>query len=975
MDDAPLDFLPNAADTLILETSTGPLPADVPISEIEIETTTTPTIVPVPTKPPPTEPRALSANPVPVWEASNEPELIGPDIQSVSSVSCVAFAARTDTKILSNVNREKIVIGFRPRCKEYVEKQKQKPPTLRALACFSASVLKPNEEESAPESDVAMTDAGAVVAAKAPSTKALWLPEPRNSKKRTPTKPRALSFVNTKTPPIKPRAVAPLLPIKPRSTVSSGRIEKPARSSPRKVQASDPPFVVPIAPYELYSCGCSTPSDCQICTLRRLADKFCAIVTALLTKTTRGQCTLVFGAARDSVLRSREAKLDRYDVIRTFFNAQSTVTRKPIGWTLREETHGFAARTRHLHSSRRAADANPKPPPNANEHDVTTKSSAKPEPMPPPPPIPNYDNYSPFFRRLAMSLPHLPRPSRDDFLKVATGFWARARIRFKWFTIKSFRPFNADDMSAFITWFVMSQTLWIFVGTTTFFSVVFATANSLSLQQYIARGISDYLTAETGVTVIFESAIVPKWKDSRISFKNVFISRRPQSAPPPTRKTDREGFAAGGYDISGHPAYHRVGEDEDETTPASGAVDEDTNYTMFDLNVDSIDVTLSLWRWLDGKGLIQDAVIKGVRGILDRRSVYWDPDNPLDPASFRHTARPGDFELESLQLEDVLVTVYQPDGFRPYTASIFQADIKTFRKQWIFYDFLCAENIVGQFDNCLFSLHKPQSIGRTTEMDLKDGDWGRMSRIRIDGVPIDHIQRGTTTDGPISWITSGKVDAVLDIKFPRDPTDASQLKAVLGEIADAIFDPIMERIPAQRGLAKPPLQAPPVATVEGDRKEDDAPDDPPRLVIDIDLRFRDLKAAVPLFTNDLSYVNYALVRPIVSFMNANRTLVPIRCRVVKDVADFDGSWTMWESGLMDEVSLQVYDAMAYHVTQANMNRRLKTVSLWSLQMTAGAVVSTLRTMVDPVSARMREAYLNGRGLYEDSFQPGPMVDF
>jgi distribution and morphology protein 31 len=72
--------------------------------------------------------------------------------------------------------------------------------------------------------------------------------------------------------------------------------------------------------------------------------------------------------------------------------------------------------------------------------------------------------------------------------------------------------------------------------------------------------------------------------------------------------------------------------------------------------------------------------------------------------------------------------------------------------------------------------------------------------------------------------------------------------------------------------------------------------------------------------------------------------------------------------------LQVYDAMAYHVTQANMNRRLKTVSLWSLQLTASAVVSTLRTMMDPVSARMREAYLTGRGLYED-FQPGPIVDF
>jgi distribution and morphology protein 31 len=202
-------------------------------------------------------------------------------------------------------------------------------------------------------------------------------------------------------------------------------------------------------------------------------------------------------------------------------------------------------------------------------------------------------------------------------------------------------------------------------------------------------------------------------------------------------------FAASGYDISGHPAYHRVGEEDEGTSPGDETV-EDVNYSMFDLNIDSVDVTLSLWRWLDGKGLIEDAVIKGVRGtlgknfldpcqpcthfLLDRRSVYWDPDNPLDPASFRHLGHPGDFELESLQIEDLLITVYQPDGFRPYTASIFQADIKCFRKQWLFYDFLCAENIVGQFDNCLFSLHKPQSIGRTTEMDLKDGDWGRMVR-------------------------------------------------------------------------------------------------------------------------------------------------------------------------------------------------------------------------------------------------------
>ena len=110
----------------------------------------------------------------------------------------------------------------------------------------------------------------------------------------------------------------------------------------------------------------------------------------------------------------------------------------------------------------------------------------------------------------------------------------------------------------------------------------------------------------------------------------------------------------------------------------------------------------------------------------DRRNVYWDPANPLDPALFRHKSVPGDFELESLQLEDLLITVYQPGGFRPYTTSVFRADVRQFRKRWLFYDFLCAENVVGQFDNCLFSLHKPQSIGRTTDKDLEDGEWARL---------------------------------------------------------------------------------------------------------------------------------------------------------------------------------------------------------------------------------------------------------
>lgn len=131
---------------------------------------------------------------------------------------------------------------------------------------------------------------------------------------------------------------------------------------------------------------------------------------------------------------------------------------------------------------------------------------------------------------------------------------------------------------------------------------------------------------------------------------------------------------------------------------------------------------------------------------------------------------------------------------------------------------------------------------------------------------IDHLQHSTTKEGPISWITSGKVDAVLDIKFPRDPHGDLPFNAIFVDIADAIStsfspskNPALDRIPGQRELAKPPLSAP--AGEEGDPG-----DDKRKVVVDIDLRFRDLKAAVPIFTNDLSYVNNALIRPIVAFM-------------------------------------------------------------------------------------------------------------
>lgn len=75
--------------------------------------------------------------------------------------------------------------------------------------------------------------------------------------------------------------------------------------------------------------------------------------------------------------------------------------------------------------------------------------------------------------------------------------------------------------------------------------------------------------------------------------------------------------------------------------------------------------------------------------------------------------------------------------------------------------------------------------------------------------------------------------------------------------------------------------------------------------------------------------------------------------------------TFFLAGLIDEISLEVYEALAHHVSQAGMNRqRMKTVSWWSLQVTANAIMSALKNVVDPVSVHLKEVYSASQSMPE-----------
>ncbi|KAI0385909.1 mitochondrial distribution and morphology proteins-domain-containing protein [Hypomontagnella monticulosa] len=595
-----------------------------------------------------------------------------------------------------------------------------------------------------------------------------------------------------------------------------------------------------------------------------------------------------------------------------------------------------------------------------------TPSQQKKSSPPPPPPNLKPDtkpaetdpsSVSKYFHLPAMPhLPHLPhRPTKEEFLAAANGFWQRLKVRFKWFSIRSMRPWNIDEWGAFVSWFLFGHLVWILVGTTTFFSLGILFVNTVFAQETLAKHVGDYLTESAGITVVFESAIVPRWKDGVISFRNVFVSRRPGQIKSSVVKGSSSNAAA-------------VAAAERGTDKETHVIEvDDGNYTQFDVTLNTVNVTLSFVKWWNGKGLLKDVEIKGVRGVVDRTSVRWSTNTPVDPLSYRREHAPGDFEIDSFKLEDLLVTIHQPGGFRPFPVSIYSCELPQLRKQFLFYDFLSATHMSGSYDGSLFTIHPRQihgvPAGREHTVDpLGEPDvWKKFSRIRIDGLKIDHLNRGV--EGPFGWIYEGNVDIVADIRFPADDDDG------ITKVMTDLYERLEEAVTSNRYLhildhprrdeevifnAPNHLQSdestgeatPSVAPVEELSPEEDSlvtqstsDEEPPRyLVMDLRIHLNDVKATVPVFTSNLSYVNQALVRPIVAYINAKRTYIPISCRIVKRASDFDGSWTIYDCGLMDDTSAEVYSAFARDVEdQQSRVRRLKKVGFWTLSLAVHAL--------------------------------------
>lgn len=303
-------------------------------------------------------------------------------------------------------------------------------------------------------------------------------------------------------------------------------------------------------------------------------------------------------------------------------------------------------------------------------------------------------------------------------------------------------------------------------------------------------------------------------------------------------------------------------------------------------------------------------------------------------------------------------------------------DDKLTRATRLYYDWLCANSIIGSIDNSLFSVHTPQleksvfersdlekkqgaptladyypfkkfnpqgvlvggenqPFGLMTDDAMKSQGYVRKSRLRVENMSMDHVHR--FGEGPPQWLTSGTMDFCADLYIP------TSRKGDVPSVPAAIFEVIKRSFPSSiilgTGLGHQ------IVLGEEQNTTLSLDEEPKKVIIDIDARFKDIKGVVPLKIPNLSYLNSTMVRPLIAYINHNKTLVPIKGRIVMDLETFNGAYTIHDSTLSRRLNECITKGFVDLVKdQQERNRRLKQIGFWSFREMIRNVITLQETL-------------------------------
>lgn len=303
------------------------------------------------------------------------------------------------------------------------------------------------------------------------------------------------------------------------------------------------------------------------------------------------------------------------------------------------------------------------------------------------------------------------RLTKQKLLNEASGFCEKFKINTKWILIRGNRPFNIDEISTIFSWLIISQIVWIIVGTTTFVSLVLFTFNTVFAKEIVGKFVGKCLNRYIDECDIeFQDALVPEWRKGCIRFKLIHL------------KTNNS-----------------------------------SEIFSFNLNFNQVDISLSLRKWFLGHGLIENLFIYGMNGDIttnqkDSPLINWFP-NP-------------EYHLGQVTIHDSCVILHDKTINQDYRISIYNMHLNKLRLKWFLTDFFDANVVTGAINHSLFSIHKRQhKLAYIYDFEHDLSPWKKIARLRLDSISVSDL--GLDKSDSFNWISSGQVDITADIMLPH----------------------------------------------------------------------------------------------------------------------------------------------------------------------------------------------------------------
>ncbi|AMD21697.1 HFL159Cp [Eremothecium sinecaudum] len=507
--------------------------------------------------------------------------------------------------------------------------------------------------------------------------------------------------------------------------------------------------------------------------------------------------------------------------------------------------------------------------------------------------------------------------TKEKLLSEATGLFERFKINTKWLLIRGNRPFSGEELSTLFSWFIISHLVWIVLGTTTFVSLLLFTMNTVFAKGLVGKFVGNCLNrCIEGVDVEFQDAMVPEWGKGNISFKKVRVKTTPG--------------AQGSYGI-----------------------------LSFDLSFNQINLTLSVKKWLQGEGLIQDIYLSGVKGAVSVRGGMKDGYRIADWFS-NHNYRLGEVEIN-----DSLITFNDVDFQQQFHLSVYNLHMKQLRLQWCLLDLLNAEVVSGAINESLFSIHKRQhKLAYMREFEKDFLPWSRIARVRLNPISIKEL--GLNKSKAFNWMEAGQVEILADIMLPTVESNELYEEENKYIVMDLKF--VFTDLAARMGSETPKLS---------DNRE----------LVSIEelkpiINFINYKRGVFCSLKDVDRVNVpwntkvsinkqksypdkvvissgafkwpdgedtiAMNREVIKYHEqptSKGNEIVLKCRVVKDSHELQDVFLFKETGVYDQLAMEIYADLMKMIEESEYKKKNDWVKVWGTTVASQLLIFGLGAIV------------------------------